>query len=59
MHRYNLDMDEIRDELARKEYKALPMSEQGTLCVANSKQASVTLASQTVHKLCLKTTHLG
>ncbi|KAI2663822.1 Membrane-associated guanylate kinase, WW and PDZ domain-containing protein 3 [Labeo rohita] len=29
--RYNLDMDEIRDELARKEYKALPMSEQGTL----------------------------
>ncbi|KTF80227.1 hypothetical protein cypCar_00026623 [Cyprinus carpio] len=37
--RYNLDMDEIRDELERTEYKALPMSEQGTLCVANSKQA--------------------
>ncbi|KAL1272462.1 hypothetical protein QQF64_028324, partial [Cirrhinus molitorella] len=39
--RYNLDMDEIRDELARKEYKALPMSEQGTLCVANSKQGCI------------------
>ncbi|XP_016367696.1 membrane-associated guanylate kinase, WW and PDZ domain-containing protein 3-like [Sinocyclocheilus rhinocerous] len=39
--RYNLDMDEIRDELARMEYKALPMSEQGTLCVANSKQGCI------------------
>ncbi|XP_042582377.1 membrane-associated guanylate kinase, WW and PDZ domain-containing protein 3-like isoform X3 [Cyprinus carpio] len=39
--RYNLDMDEIRDELERTEYKALPMSEQGTLCVANSKQGCI------------------
>uniref|UniRef100_A0A8C2E0V6 Membrane-associated guanylate kinase, WW and PDZ domain-containing protein 3 n=1 Tax=Cyprinus carpio TaxID=7962 RepID=A0A8C2E0V6_CYPCA len=38
---YNLDMDEIRDELERTEYKALPMSEQGTLCVANSKQGCI------------------
>ncbi|XP_016085829.1 membrane-associated guanylate kinase, WW and PDZ domain-containing protein 3-like [Sinocyclocheilus grahami] len=39
--RYNLDMDEIRDELVRTEYKALPMSEQGTLCVASSKQGCI------------------
>ncbi|XP_067316413.1 membrane-associated guanylate kinase, WW and PDZ domain-containing protein 3 isoform X3 [Pseudorasbora parva] len=39
--RYNLDMDEIRDELIWTEYKALPMSEQGTLCVANSKQGCI------------------
>uniref|UniRef100_A0A8C2K233 Membrane-associated guanylate kinase, WW and PDZ domain-containing protein 3 n=1 Tax=Cyprinus carpio TaxID=7962 RepID=A0A8C2K233_CYPCA len=39
--RYNLDMDEIRDELARTEYTTLPMSEQGTLCVANSKQGCI------------------
>lgn len=45
MCRYNLDMDEIRDELIWTEYKALPMSEQGTLCVANSKQVRVTLIS--------------
>lgn len=51
MCRYNLDMDEIRDELLRTEYKALPMSEQGMLCVANSKQARVTLTSQTVPKI--------
>ncbi|XP_051568961.1 membrane-associated guanylate kinase, WW and PDZ domain-containing protein 3-like [Myxocyprinus asiaticus] len=31
--RYILDMDEIRDELTWTEYKALPISEQGTLCV--------------------------
>ncbi|XP_051752181.1 LOW QUALITY PROTEIN: membrane-associated guanylate kinase, WW and PDZ domain-containing protein 3 [Ctenopharyngodon idella] len=39
--RYNLDMDEIRDELIWTEYKALTMSEQGTLCVANSKQGCI------------------
>ncbi|XP_056606175.1 membrane-associated guanylate kinase, WW and PDZ domain-containing protein 3 isoform X2 [Triplophysa dalaica] len=39
--RYNLDMDELRDELAWMEYKALPLSEQGTLCVTNSKQGCI------------------
>ncbi|XP_072540800.1 membrane-associated guanylate kinase, WW and PDZ domain-containing protein 3 isoform X2 [Salminus brasiliensis] len=39
--RYNLDMDEIRDELAWAEYKTLPMSEKGTLCVTGSKQGCI------------------
>ncbi|XP_051562390.1 membrane-associated guanylate kinase, WW and PDZ domain-containing protein 3-like isoform X2 [Myxocyprinus asiaticus] len=39
--RYVLDMDEIRDELAWMEYKSLPMTEQGTLCVTNSKQGCI------------------
>nr|XP_055068689.1 membrane-associated guanylate kinase, WW and PDZ domain-containing protein 3 isoform X3 [Misgurnus anguillicaudatus] len=39
--RYNLDMDELRDGLAWTEYKALPMSEQGTLCVSNFKQGCI------------------
>lgn len=54
MRRYNLDMDEIRDQLERTEYKALPMSEQGMLCVANSKQARVTLTWPYTYTLALR-----
>ncbi|XP_017553318.1 membrane-associated guanylate kinase, WW and PDZ domain-containing protein 3 isoform X1 [Pygocentrus nattereri] len=39
--RYNLDMEESRDELAWAEYKTLPMSEKGTLCVTGSKQGCI------------------
>ncbi|XP_051997668.1 membrane-associated guanylate kinase, WW and PDZ domain-containing protein 3-like [Xyrauchen texanus] len=39
--RYILDMDEIRDELTWTEYKALPIGEQGTLCVTNFKQGCI------------------
>lgn len=43
--RYNLDMDDIRDELAWAEYKTLPMSEKGTLCVTGSKQVCFVLCN--------------
>ncbi|XP_049335142.1 membrane-associated guanylate kinase, WW and PDZ domain-containing protein 3 isoform X2 [Astyanax mexicanus] len=39
--RYNLDMEEMRDELAWAEYKTLPITEKGTLCVTGSKQGCI------------------
>ncbi|XP_035380325.1 membrane-associated guanylate kinase, WW and PDZ domain-containing protein 3 [Electrophorus electricus] len=39
--RYNLDTEDTRDELAWAEYKTLPMSEKGTLCVTGSKQGCI------------------
>ncbi|XP_066520229.1 membrane-associated guanylate kinase, WW and PDZ domain-containing protein 3 isoform X2 [Hoplias malabaricus] len=39
--RYNLDKEECRDELVWAEYKTLPMSEKGTLCVTGSKQGCI------------------
>ncbi|XP_018581375.2 membrane-associated guanylate kinase, WW and PDZ domain-containing protein 3-like isoform X2 [Scleropages formosus] len=37
--RYNLELEEKRDGVAWAEYKTLPQSEQGTLCVIGSKQS--------------------
>lgn len=37
--RYNLDPEEIRDELVWAEYKIITNNEQETLCVTGSKQA--------------------
>lgn len=37
--RYNLDLEEIRDELVWAEYKIITDNEKETLCVTGSKQA--------------------
>ncbi|XP_062853496.1 membrane-associated guanylate kinase, WW and PDZ domain-containing protein 3 [Trichomycterus rosablanca] len=39
--RYNLDREELRDELAWTDYKTLPLSEKGMLCVTGSKQGCI------------------
>ncbi|KAG9352888.1 hypothetical protein JZ751_017464, partial [Albula glossodonta] len=36
--RYNLDMEDRRDGITWAEYKTLPQTEQGTLCIVGSKQ---------------------
>uniref|UniRef100_A0A674C296 Membrane-associated guanylate kinase, WW and PDZ domain-containing protein 3 n=1 Tax=Salmo trutta TaxID=8032 RepID=A0A674C296_SALTR len=42
-HYYNLDLEEKREGVTWADYKTLPLSEQGTMCVTGPKQGCITV----------------